>query len=102
VSKTATVDIISTVAELLSPHMSIYPQPARDELFISGIGDADRITIVDVLGRIHMQHWITGNAEPVAGDIVMLDVSTLPSGVYHLRIYRNGVVTGHKQFVLER
>ena len=56
--------------------ISIYPDPATDRLYISGLPESATHTISDMTGRIC--------STPSSGREV--DVSTLPSGVYLLRI----------------
>ena len=57
----------------------IYPQPATDRLYITGLPALASLTIADVTGRIY--------SAPLSGH--MIDVSALPKGVYILRIQDN-------------
>ena len=68
--------------------VTIYPQPATDRLYITGLPTLASLTIADVTGRIY--------SAPISGH--MIDVSALPKGVYILRIQDNSGATV-KRFV---
>ena len=57
----------------------IYPQPATDRLYISGLPTLASLAISDVTGRIY--------EAPLLGHTI--DISALPKGVYFLRIQDN-------------
>ncbi len=101
-SRSATVDIVSSVIATIDAEIILYPQPATDQLLVTGAGDVDRIAIVDVLGRLRAHQAIASVSEPSAGDAISVNLNTLSSGVYQLRAYRNGILLWSKQFVVER
>jgi hypothetical protein len=77
---TAAGAVLETGADL-----NIYPVPARDHLFIRHDqpgGEPATITVFDMTGKQVLRHegiWFQGND-------AMLDISSLPSGVYVLRV----------------
>lgn len=73
-----------------------YPNPAMDELNIdiSGLpeGDECRVSIIDALGRVHLDRYIRGE-----GNVLTIGIGCLPAGVYGYRIYNaDGEVIGGK------
>lgn len=69
-------------------HLSAWPNPAADELNLSAPlnGGATRLSISDATGRI----LLTGTS--AGGGALQVDVSTLPAGVYLLRLEQAGEV----------
>ncbi len=66
--------------EAFAGSLRIYPNPAREVLFIDGIGDgAEQLTVTDITGRVCMSRVC---AAPQAD----LDISGLDAGIYYLRI----------------
>ena len=68
------------VDENLDGHVSVYPNPASDQLYVKAIGIEGEFTvrIVDVLGRIV--------AVTKAASEVVLNTSSLPAGVYSVQV----------------
>jgi hypothetical protein len=65
-------------SETYTEEFSLYPNPARDCLIISGITGAVYITLLDTMGNIMTSQASRGNTQ--------MDIKTLPSRVYFLRI----------------
>ncbi|MDR1544234.1 MAG: hypothetical protein LBS50_07515 [Prevotellaceae bacterium] len=66
---------ISTgINEINGNAISVFPVPASDMLYISGISENDNVVLTDLIGKILLSH----KGSP-------LDVSMLPSGVYLLK-----------------
>ncbi len=59
--------------------IQIYPNPASDYLNISGASNEYQITIMDAIGRLQKAVTLTENIHTV-------DISTLPAGLYFIRI----------------
>ncbi len=59
----------------ISEHYSVYPNPAKDVVFIKGAKKSDRLTLYDYLGHEIMKR---------RGD--QLDIRSLKSGIYVLKI----------------
>lgn len=78
IAKTGTVTSVDDVA---ANNMSIYPNPATDELTVSGITGAASFAIIDVLGRTVK----TMQFDQLQG-IAKLPVSELTKGTYVLKI----------------
>ncbi|MDR1543463.1 MAG: T9SS type A sorting domain-containing protein [Prevotellaceae bacterium] len=55
-------------------NITVFPNPASDMLYISGISENDNVILTDLIGKILLSH----KGSP-------LDVSMLPSGVYLLK-----------------
>jgi hypothetical protein len=69
--------------------LSIYPNPVKDRLFIRRDAlQLERVEVIDLSGRLLLlKEDFTGEA---------LDVTRLESGVYVLKIVKNGQLTVHK------
>lgn len=60
--------------------IEIYPNPAHDNLLVSSPGIIKNITMVDMIGKIVL------NQQPQNETNVSIDVSTLPAGVYFVKV----------------
>jgi hypothetical protein len=66
--------------------LSIYPNPVSEKLFVkmdSRTEDAISVMITDLLGKPIVEQSFSFNT---AGKVQAIDVSTLPKGVYMLRV----------------
>ncbi len=85
------VDWVAGVEESVADHWEIYPNPVRDELTISGIGNLHKMRVVNAQGQTVLS---TLNPSSV------IYVAALESGTYFLECYTDkGRFT--KQFVKE-
>ena len=76
--------------EVRSILTSLYPNPAKDKLYINyNFVESAEIKIIDIMGRLLKR-------QKVNGDHSVLDISILPSGTYVLSIYNNDVQTSLK------
>jgi Secretion system C-terminal sorting domain len=83
----------SAVTAVNPEGMRLFPDPAKDELFITGAGDAEKVCITDVMGRIK------GKYKCYQGRC-SVPVATLPSGIYFARTYeRNGAPGQAHKFI---
>ncbi len=71
----------------------VYPNPVVQNLFIETENNIEKVSIVNVLGE---EVFYDENLEKS----VQLNLNDLPSGMYFLRIYSQGILTTHK--VLKR
>lgn len=62
-------------------NLSVFPNPAGDQIFIRGIEDKCTVRICDLSGRTCLLTQVSGN--------LPVDLSTLPRGIYLLRIQTN-------------
>lgn len=62
-----------------SDEISLYPNPAKNWLYITGNLDGAEIQLIDVQGRQQQATSIAGNR---------IDISKLPSGIYFVRIIK--------------
>lgn len=67
------------------PGLTLWPNPAGNQLIIPEAKQNDRIVILDAVGRMLMSKTITLTNEPV-----MID--KLPAGVYVLQLYSGGII----------
>ena len=73
-----------SVSKLSEESISIYPNPVRETLnlrFDEQVRHAE-ITVIDLTGKIHLQQAINGEQ-------VSVNISTLPKGLYFLRIQQD-------------
>jgi hypothetical protein len=69
--------------------LRIYPNPTSDMLHIRETEPLDRITLIDIHGRIIL-------AFEASGTSCSLDMTGLEEGIFFLKISRNGVPAVHK------
>ena len=85
--------LITSVAYSLNDEIQIYPNPARDLLYVN-IGNIDlfdpdinNITVSDLLGKILISQSIDFNSNNLASDYeTAIDVSGLPAGTFIIRV----------------
>ena len=63
--------------------MTIFPNPASDELYINGKITPEQVTITDMAGRVVI----------VKTNTKVIDVAGLPTGLYQIRIDANNLST---------
>jgi len=73
-------NVLSRVNPLVKPVLSIYPNPSADSVSIEAESSIDRIVLYTVAGMIVLDKKETGTFKAV------VDVSTLPKGVYLVEI----------------
>jgi hypothetical protein len=84
---TATFGIITGIDGTQTTALALYPNPVRDELFISGISGDAMIIITDLSGRtVEVK-----NFSPLQTGEISINVSHLAKGVYLIKV---GNVTG--------
>jgi len=82
----------TSVNEIANSKLSVYPNPANDLVFVNYAGDANTlIEIYDSQGRVVI-------TEKWTAQFSQIDLSTLNSGIYTLRIQQNGKILS-KNFV---
>ncbi len=84
--------IETKIAEENSTDILLYPNPAQDKLYIKAAEKPDRITLVDMQGRLLGQFELEGNS---------ISVDKLPNGLYVARI-KTGKDTYIKTFNIMR
>jgi hypothetical protein len=80
---TAIFGIISGIEGTQATALALYPNPVRDELFISGVSGDAKIVITDLSGRT-----VVGvkNFSPSQNDNLSINVSHLAKGVYLIKV----------------
>jgi len=87
---TAIFESVSGIDEILDNSISIYPNPVKEELFITSENKVEKIEICDLAGRVVSGVFNT----PLQNGGATINVSSLPQGVYFVKIYTDkGVVT---------
>lgn len=80
-----TTSSITSINEFTAPKFSIYPNPAKDVLYVSPktqLPENTLITVIDMQGRVIIEDKISQNNNAV----VRLDVSRFSQGVYLVKI----------------
>ncbi len=86
---TPCADIQLSVREETLPDIQLFPNPAREVLHITGVKNPDaEITVLNSIGQVLIQTTYTQQ----------LNVSTLPNGLYLLRVSQNGSPAGTAKF----
>ena len=66
--------------------ISIYPNPVKNDLQISGLKESTRLTLFDLTGKIVFSKYILNNES--------INLCTLPTGTYLIRLTtKEGIVT---------
>jgi len=86
--------VVTGLNSLLSGSVRIYPNPARDFIYIkANVDHPVFLRMVDVFGQVHLQRdYNSGEA---------LDVSDLSSGIFLLYIYDNRDLISIKKIILD-
>ena len=88
---------LSGIDEVLEGSISIYPNPVKNELFITSENKIEKIEICDLAGRtVETEVPLTAgkNYPSIQEGVATINVSDLPQGVYLVKIHTNkGVVT---------
>ena len=89
--KQVTVDLMTGVVVVKENELSMYPNPAKNNLYLNSTSPNVRVAIYDIKGRLVVESIIKDNK---------IDVSNLEGGVYLIKVYdKNKVVSG--KFVKE-
>ena len=83
--------------ETLNDGLQLYPNPAADELTISGINEPSEIFIYDMDGR----ELFTQQVSDISETMVAIDIEQLKPGFYYLQM-KNEQSTMVKKFVVQR
>jgi hypothetical protein len=75
--------LTSAINEIETVNFKIYPNPAKDLINISGITEFDNVQIWDLFGRMVE----TLRATSLQDGVQTIDISTLPKGIYLVKIY---------------
>ena len=82
-------DIATGISDVEIQTLQIYPNPVKDELTIENYGTGiDNLTITDLSGRIVMVVG-AGLKPALTGETTTINVSSLPSGVYFIKVGNN-------------
>jgi hypothetical protein len=84
------------MAEGIRPEVRVYPNPVKDMLAIEFLTEAgiDRVALLDMTGRVVQEY--PGLMQRSQGGVAQVDMSTLPSGVYFLRLQAGVNETVHR------
>jgi hypothetical protein len=79
-SSNITVSSVVSVDENMASSISIYPNPVKDILYLSGIKGGEKISIYSSNGQQVYSGSLTGNSN------TGINLSIIPKGIYHLQI----------------
>jgi hypothetical protein len=75
----------SAVRKVLTPEknqgVAIYPNPASDKIFITGVASSSQLTLFDQAGRLIWQKRIIANQ-----NIIEVDLPSLSTGIYIIKV----------------
>ena len=85
---------ITGIEDKFTNNVSIYPNPAKDRLYIETESEIEEVIVYDIYGR----HQVTET--PSHQEMISIDISNLNSGVYFVKI---NIAEGNivKRFVKE-
>jgi hypothetical protein len=72
--------------------ISVSPNPAISEIIIKGLQTTEQIAIMDISGKILI-------SRKAGASILPIDISGLSSGIYFIRVTRNGIKMHEQKFV---
>jgi len=75
------VPVITNILSTATPDITIYPNPINNFFVIKGTLTSYHIEIIDALGNVHQT--MTG------ANTIVINTSTLPAGMYFVRITHN-------------
>jgi len=83
------------IASALKPSVTSYPNPVDDVLFVntSNSNTTDAVFVYDMLGNMLLQD------SPSANGFFAIDVCSLSSGLYLVKVYQKGVVVKTIKFI---
>jgi PKD repeat protein len=90
ISKTIKVSRLDNIDGLNSESITIYPNPAENRVYISGINKPFEVSVFDISGKLRLVQQKTGT-EPV-------EVSSLKNGIYIIEI-KTGNSAVYRKFV---
>ena len=85
---------VTYVNNVVTNSLNIYPNPAKNELNISGINAGQKIVVRNMLGQCIGMHNASGN-------LLQIELSELESGFYFISIEKEGEITQTQTFVVE-
>ena len=77
VKKYFTVDLTTGIVNVSKKFISVYPNPATNELFLKNVGENSEISIYDMTGKVQMKFSI---------DCDRINISNLANGIYTIKI----------------
>jgi len=83
------IGVITDVTETEIDKIKIFPNPTSGNLFIDTQERLERVSIINISGREVFQ-------QENLGEMTQVSLSSLPSGLYFVRIYADGVFTTQK------
>jgi hypothetical protein len=81
--------VITSIEEINNADISIYPNPAKDKIFIQSQGKLDRILLLNNLGAAIL-------TQEVKGSFYQIAVSDFDPGIYFIRIETKGEIISRK------
>lgn len=83
------MDVITGQEEILSQDIKIYPNPTSGNIFIDAGKSLETVSIINRFGSevIHMENL---------GENTQVDLSSLPNGLYFVRLMVDGILTTYK------
>ncbi len=76
----------NNIAEAVSSVFKIYPNPANEQVTISGLKTGDKVTVSSITGKQLMQFTSINTYETT------LNLNNFPAGIYFVRVERDGFV----------
>lgn len=83
------IDIVVGINDVDETDINIYPNPTSGQLFIDTGKSVEKLSVINISG---CEVFLMENL----GAKTQIDLSSLPSGLYFVRIYSDGVITTHK------
>lgn len=73
--------------------LHVFPNPAKDELHLTGIESGDKIVITSIVGQEVLLQQLENVSE------INLNIANLPSGVYFVSLFENGNIVSRSKFI---
>ena len=80
--------VFLTTTNVAIAHISLFPNPAKDQVIVRGLVVNDQIKIIDLMGRVLY-------AEYTSDDAIQIDISNYPPGLYMVQVLRDGQIVSN-------
>jgi hypothetical protein len=81
-----------TTTTVATAHISLFPNPAKDQVIVRGLVANDQIKIIDMMGRVL-------NTEYTTDDAKQIDISNYPPGFYMVQVLQDGQIVSNMKLV---
>ena len=93
-----TFDLPTIETKALASPISIYPNPAKEVIYLKQMGNTDvetEVALTNATGNTVLTEKISSTTEPI-------DVAQVPAGIYFLRVWQGGKCLATEKVVIHK